>query len=347
MPTEETNELIRKRKEEHIKLSLKKENQYLKKTTGFECIELIHNALPNLNFDDIDTHINIFNRIFDYPIYISGMTGGIEFGKRVNMKLAELAEKYNIPFGVGSQKPMLKDPNLKHTYDVKREYPSIFLIGNIGAVQLKEMSDNEIDSLIKDINADALAIHINPGQEIMQHEGDLNFENSIDAIKRAKDILDVPVIVKEVGTGINREIAKQLEKIGISYLDVAGSGGTNWLKIDMDRGIKRPNFYEWGIPTALCLLITQDINIHILASGGIRSGVDGAKSLVLGADMFGAAKPFLEHMMNNTLEKLMNDLISDLKTTMFLTGSKNIKELKRKKYILFGWLKEWFESYPL
>ncbi len=319
-----------KRKQEHIERALEKESQYSKRNL-FERIHFIHNALPEINFDDIDLSVNAFGKKFDMPLMIIGMTGGYSKAKEINIELAKNAELFNIPFGVGSQRAMIENPNLKETYDVKKE-ADVFLVGNIGAYQLKVYSREKIEELVKSIEANALAIHLNPLQEIVQPEGDRDWSNILMKIHEVVDYLDVPVIIKETGAGISREVVFKLSRIGVKWIDVSGSGGTSWSKIEYMRGGKIKGFEEWGIPTALSILMCRDM-ANIIASGGIRSGIDGAKAIALGASLFGAAKPFLDaHYSGKTKEKI-EEWRDQLKTVLFLTGNKNIEEFKKNKPI--------------
>ncbi len=327
-----------KRKEEHINQALNASNQYVK-TTGFECVELIHNALPELDFEEINTQVKLLGRTFSYPIYIAGMTGGYKKAGEINKRLAKLAQQYNIPFGLGSQRAMVENPELKYTYDVKKDYPDVFLIGNIGGVQLKSYSTEKIEWIIKSVELDALAIHLNPLQEIVQPEGDRDFSGIAERIAEVKDIIDVPIIIKEVGAGISRDVALRLKSLGINVIDVSGSGGTSWAKVEIKRGGKLTAFAEWGIPTALAILRTRDI-VDVIATGGIRNGLDGAKAIALGSVMFGSAYPFLKAVFENRENEFIEGLIHELKVAMFLTGSKDIKSLRNAKYYITGWLKD-------
>ncbi len=330
--------LTEKRKEEHINQALNTSNQYVK-TTGFECVELIHNALPELDFEEINTDVKLFGRRFSYPFYIAGMTGGYKKAGEINKRLAKIASEYNIPLGLGSQRAMVENPDLKYTYDVKKDYSDVFLIGNIGGVQLKAYSNEKIEYLVKSIELDALAIHLNPLQEIVQPEGDKNFSGIADRIVEVKDIVDVPIIIKEVGAGISRDVALRLKSLGINIIDVGGSGGTSWAKIEIKRGGELTAFAEWGIPTALAILTTKDI-VDVIATGGIRNGLDGAKAIALGGVMFGSAYPFLKAVFDKKESEFVEKIIHELKVAMFLTGSKDVNALRNAKYYITGWLND-------
>lgn len=329
---------IEKRKYEHVINSLKQESQY-RISNWLEYVTLINNSLPEIDYNKIDTKAKLFDRTFNYPIYISGMTGGYQEAERINSRLAELAYKYNIPMGLGSIRAMLKNPSLKYTYNVKRG-KDIFLIANIGGVQLKEYNINEIAEAIDSIEADAIAIHLNPTQELIQREGDLNWEGVREKIVELAD--RYKVIVKEVGAGLSRDVIEQLKYSKVWYYDVAGAGGTSWTRIEYMRNPEAvPGFQDWGIPTALALLMNKDY--RLLASGGIRDGIEGFKCLVLGAEMFGMARPFLEAVIKEDLH-VIDVVVSQLKGAMFLTGIDRLDKIKNVRYILLDPLRYAYEQ---
>ena len=331
------NELTEKRKEEHINTALKDVEH--DKSTLFEYVEFIHNALPELSYEEVNTEVSAFGKRFSFPLLITGMTGGYRNAKKINLALAKTCSSFNIPMGVGSQRAMIENPSLKDTYDVKKEY-DVFLIGNIGGYQLKEYPTEKIEEAVKAIDADALAIHLNPLQELIQPEGDRDWSNVLPRIAELRDALDVPLIIKEVGSGVSREVAFELSKIGVEWIDVAGLGGTSWSKIEYMRGGELEGFEEWGIPTALSVLMTADL-VNVIASGGIRSGIDGAKAIALGAKLFGAAKPFLKAAIEGTLSSTIALWREQFKATLFLTGSSSISEFRKKKpFYIFGELRE-------
>jgi isopentenyl-diphosphate delta-isomerase len=333
---------IEKRKEEHILASLKNESQY-KKTTGLEDVELLYNALPEINYDAISTKAKFLGKPFNHPLCISAMTGGFSGARTINLAFAEMSEKHKIPMGLGSQRAMVENTSLKDTYYVKKDYPGAFVIGNIGGIQLKRYDIKRIEAAASSIEADAMAVHLNPLQEVIQPEGDSDWEGVYGRIAELKDELKIPVIVKEVGGGISKGVAFRLGKIGIEWIDVAGSGGTSWSRVEYLRDGKVPGFEEWGIPTALSIIMASPF-AKVIATGGIRSGIDGAKSFALGADMFGAAMPFLKAYKENALEKTIDEWLLQFRHCMFLTGSKDIESLKAAPYLLHGRLKEYYDQ---
>ncbi len=342
------------RKMEHIDIVLNEDPSY-RKTTWFEYVHLIHISLPEASLDDVDTSVELFGRRFSYPILIDSMTGGSSGTEKINRLLAELALEYNVPVSCGSQKAILKDPETLKTYRVMRDVGSeVFIIGNIGGQDLRADPKGVAEQLISSIEADALAIHLNPLQELIQPGGERDFNNVMEAIQEVASSLDVPVIVKETGAGIAREVAMVLESLGVDAINVSGSGGTSWSAVETIRNERRGDvemarigrlFWDWGIPTAASLLeVVTAVNIPVIASGGIRNGIDIVKSLVLGASMAGLASPFLKHMDNGyeSLKGFMDSLILEVKMAMLLTGCDDVDTLKRIPRVITGPLREWY-----
>ena len=343
---------ISKRKSDHIKICLEKKVETNK--TGFDNInfrdiDLVHRALPEVNLKDIDTGCIFLGKKLNAPIIISAMTGGTDEAEKINKNIAEAAQSFGIAMGVGSQRAAIENLDLEKTYKVRSVAPDIFLVANLGIIQFNEgYSINEAKKAIEMIDADALALHLNPLQEVCQPEGDTNWENCLKKIKELCTKLDKPIIVKETGAGISREVAVELKNTGISALDISGSGGTSWSLVENyrnDDGME--TFNNWGIPTAVSLIeVVNSVKIPVIASGGIRNGIDIAKALCLGAEIVGMALPFLKPATKSgkEVEKLLKKLTIELKTTMFLVGAKNIDELRKKPVVITGKTKEWLES---
>jgi len=336
---------IKQRKKNHIKICLK-ENVEAQKT-GFEEIFLIHISLPELNLKEIETKTEFLGKKLSLPLIIAAMTGGLKEAKKINKNLAQVAEKKGIGFSLGSQRAMIENPELKDTYYVRDVAPNVLLLGNIGVTQLKKFDIKKIKDALDYIEADGLSIHINPAQEIFQKGGDFDFGGSISSLKELCQKLTYPVIGKEVSFGISKEIALKLKEIGVKAIDVGGFGGTNWVVVEgLRSGKDYTNFINWGIPTPLSILEAKT-GLPIIATGGIRSGVDIAKSIALGADICGIALPFLKILKREGkegVEKFIDKLKNELKIAMFLTGSKNIRELKKAKRVLTGKIKDWAEQ---
>ncbi|ADG13411.1 type 2 isopentenyl-diphosphate Delta-isomerase [Methanocaldococcus infernus] len=334
------------RKLEHIFLCSHCNVEY-DRSTLLECIELIHKGTSNINFDDINTEVKLFGKRLSAPIIVSGMTGGFRGAEEINKNIAKAVEELNLGMGLGSQRAAIVNKELEDTYRVVRDYTESLVIGNLGAVNfIKDGWDLEvIDRAIEMIDADALAIHFNPLQEIIQPEGDVNFKNISeklkDIISEYKKHRDVPFIAKQVGEGFSKEDAKELEYF--DAIDVQGSGGTSWAKVeyyrvkDKEKREILKNFLNWGIPTAQSILeVKSSYNKIIIGSGGLRSGIDIAKCLALGCSCTAVALPVLRAALKGyeKVVELLSKYIEELKITMFLVGAENIEELRRIPYIL-------------
>ncbi|MCS7091770.1 MAG: type 2 isopentenyl-diphosphate Delta-isomerase, partial [Patescibacteria group bacterium] len=292
---------IKQRKKDHLKIALNESSQI--GSTGFDKYQFIHNALPEINFDEIDLSTTFLGKKVNYPFFVSCMTGGMAEGKRINRNLARAAQKYGIAMGVGSQRIAIENPKLKDLFMARDDAPDIPLIANVGLVQLNYgFSEKEFQEIINMIHADALAVHINPIQEVIQPEGDRNFKDLLPKLKKLIPKLSTPVIAKEVGFGLSKNVIKKLYKVGVRIFDTAGWGGTNWAVIE---GMRREGFEnlgklfgEWGIPTTDSITIANKLRkeftdkITILGSGGIRNGIQIAKAIALGSDLVGIAQPF-------------------------------------------------------
>lgn len=339
MKIQDINEEIQRRKGEHVNLVLTENVQNRAISPGFEDVQFIYTALPELDFYRISTNVKMFGTELSAPLIIDAMTGGYAKAKTINRDLAAVAEKAGIAFSLGSQRAMIEDPSLWDTYYVRDVAPSIPIIGNIGAVNLKSKGMiRKVEHAIKKVDANALAIHLNPLQELVQPEGDRNFEGCFSVIGETCDNLDVPVIVKEVGSGIIGEVARKLEEIGVSMVNVSGAGGTSWGRIEeLRHGRNLDGLNEVGIPTVVALSdVVNSIKTPVIVSGGIRSGVDAAKGLMLGANYSAAAMPFLIAWNNGTIQTMVDKWKEEIKAVAFLVGAKNIKELRNTKPFIIG-----------
>lgn len=345
-----------KRKEEHIEICLNK-NVEIGSTLlhelsfwNFEDIDLIHNALPEVDLEKIDASVEFLGRKLDAPIIISGMTGGTKIAERINKNLAKAAQNLNLAMGVGSQRAAIENKELEKTYHVRDVAPDILLIANIGLIQFNYgYGIDEIKKAIDMIDADAIALHLNALQEAIQPEGNKNWEYCYYKLKNICKSIKKPIIVKETGCGISREVAKKIEIAGASAIDIAGRGGTSWGIVESYRDKDKINNIvakEWGIPTAISLLECLSVTkIPIIASGGIRNGLEVVKCLALGAIACGMALPLLKPALKNSdeVENKLKEIIQEIKIAMFLTGAKNIKQLRKKPIVITGKTKEWAE----
>ncbi len=327
------------RKAEHIRINLE-ENVRSGLRTGLESYHFIHQALPELNLEEIDLSSSLFEHRLSAPLLISPMTGGTEDGGRINRILATAAQETGIAMGLGSQRAALEHPHLAPTFQVREAAPDILLFANLGAVQLNygfglEHCQRAVDT----IKADALILHLNPLQEAVQPEGQTRFANLIRKIEKICKGLSAPVIVKEVGWGISEKAARQLAQAGVAAIDVAGAGGTSWSQVEMHRAQNENQarlaaaFLEWGIPTAESILQARRgaPTLPILASGGLCTGLDIAKSIALGASLGGMARPLLQaasQSLQKTVE-IITDIKRELRVTMFAAGAGDIQALSQ------------------
>jgi isopentenyl-diphosphate delta-isomerase len=331
---------IEKRKKDHIEICLNKNVQFDKFSSGFDAYHFSHQALPEISLDEIDLSINILGKKLNAPVFVSSMTGGLEQGKRINENLATACQKLSLAMGMGSQRIIFEMPESAETFKVRHVAPDILLFGNVGAVQLNYgFGENELKEIVNSISADALYLHLNPLQEAIQPEGDKNFSGLFEKISDIVKRLPFPVFIKETGCGISEELAKKLSKTDVAGIDVSGGGGTSWALIESYRSKNQLQarigeaFRNWGIPTSESLLAVKNNagNKIIFASGGIRTGIDIAKAIVLGADAVGIAHPLLEPATISTeaVEAKLLQYIEELKIAMFCLGIKNIDELKK------------------
>ena len=337
--------MISDRKLEHLLICENYDVEFKNKTTGFEDIELIHNVLPEIDKNDIDLSTSVFGKKLDSPLFITAITGGHPAAKEINKQLAIAAENNGIALGVGSQRAACEHPELEDTYTIVRENaPDCLLVGNIGAPQL-----NLAEKAVEILDADILAIHLNPLQESIQPEGDLDARGYTDLIAQITDSVKIPVLAKETGCGISAESAKILVDAGVDFIDIEGAGGTSWAAVETYRAEDRylgETFWDWGIPTAISTAeVVNSVNVPVISSGGIRTGLEAAKAIALGADAVGMALPFLKNSSSqealNTFVKRFND---SLRIAMFLVGANNIEELKQSKLVIRGKTREWLNE---
>ncbi len=334
------------RKQQHVEICVDENVVFKTKTAGYEKFDFQHNALPEIDYADISTETDFLKKKIAFPLLISCMTGGYPDAERINAGLAAACELFKIPMGVGSQRQAIENSQFHESFKtVRRNAPSIPVIGNIGAAEVAKKPVLESFKRIIDlIEADALAVHLNPLQELLQPEGTPSFKNVLSGIEHLVKTAGIPIIVKEVGAGISGDVAKKLLDVGVSAIDVAGAGGTSWAGVELLRNEQRSGleeFWDWGIPTVECLLQIAPLkNIHdftLIASGGVSSGIDVAKSIALGADMAAAARLFLKTFMDSGSDALHAEIAlwqKQLRYAMFLTGSATIAELQKAVIIL-------------
>lgn len=331
-----------KRKKEHIELCLTDKVAFQSQTNGFEKYDFIHDALTEVDISKISFQTKLYSKNIDFPFLISCMTGGTEEAENINQRLAVIAEDLKIPIGVGSQRQALESKDNHNSYKVIRKTAkSVPVLGNIGAAQLVQ-SKNLIDilSLIDMLEADAFVVHLNPLQELLQPEGEPRFVGLLKNLEKLILKSAVPVVVKEVGSGISKEAAKKLLNIGVKGIDVAGAGGTSWAGVEIIRSKSENDFWDWGLPTAYCLKeiypLKKKYKFTLIGSGGISSAHNLSVAFALGADLAASARIILQTLMKNGEEEVIRLILNwfeYLKKVMFLTGSRNLSELKNKKII--------------
>ncbi|MCY4321080.1 MAG: type 2 isopentenyl-diphosphate Delta-isomerase [Bdellovibrionaceae bacterium] len=331
-----------KRKKSHFFLSLDSSSQSIR-ATGFDKIRLIHSALPDLDIEEVSIEQKWRGHVLKTPFFVSSMTGGWKDSKAFNLKLAKACAKHSWIMAVGSQRAQLEDPSKAEEWkQIRKAQPNLILLGNLGLSQLLKSSISDILRLVESLKAQGMIIHLNPLQEAIQKEGTAKFKGGLKAIEKLVKELALPVIVKETGCGMSKETLDQLTDIGLAVLDVSGLGGTHWGRIEGKRYDKNSAFFgigesfsSWGIPTVESLIYSREKprDYELWASGGLRTGLDSAKALAIGASFTGFGQIILKalHESEQALDQLMSRLEYELKISLFCTGSVNIKELQRTK----------------
>ena len=345
---------ITKRKQRHIRVSLE-EKVNSDVPTGLEDVNLVHRAVPEIDLKDVDTGIELFGKSLSAPLIISAITGGTEEAEKINRTLATIAEKLGVGIGVGSQRIAIQQPEVERTFRIVRESaPHALVIANIGCPQLSlGWGIKEARKAVKMIDADALAIHMNPLQEAIQVDGDTNFKGIVDKVKALTAELGVPIVMKETGAGISYEDARRLEAAGVAGFEISGLGGTSWAAVEhhiaREVGEDKMEYlgkalWNWGIPTTCSLVEVRAASKgKIIASGGLRTGLDVAKVLALGAEAVGIAKPFLQKAVEGeeVLEKHIKTIIEEMRISMFLMGARSVAEMRGVPVVVTGWTAEW------
>lgn len=333
-----------RRKEEHLRINLEQDVQFEELTTGLESYQFIHQALPEIDAADIDLAATLFGKRLEVPLIISSMVGGIEPARAINRNLAQAAQCLGVAMGLGSLRTAIDSPETASTYQVRDIAPDILLLANLGAVQLNYgYGVGDCCRAVEMIGADALILHLNPLQEALQHDGNTNFSGLLRRIEQVCRALPVPVMVKEVGWGISEGVARKLAAAGVAGIDVAGAGGTSWSEVERRRAkTEKGNniaaaFRSWGIPAAESILMARRgaPGLVLVASGGLRSGLDVAKTIALGADAAGIAAPLLRaaNISAETVATALQEIIEELRISMFCIGAASLKQLKGSPFL--------------
>ncbi len=327
---------ITRRKSEHIEIAASGRADF-SRSHLLEHVHLVHQALPEIDAAEIDLATELGGKRLRAPLVITGMTGGAPEARQINRELAAAAAAQGVAFGVGSQRAMAEHPELTDTYAVKDLVPDVVLIGNIGGVQAREMGVAKVAELVRRIGADLMAVHLNPAQEMIQHDGDRDFRGVLDTLARLRDALEVPLIVKETGCGISSEVAAKLAALGVAAVDVAGAGGTSWVAVEAERAAPGSaeaslgrQLWDWGLPTAVSVAACAAQGLTVIASGGMRTGHDVARALALGARCGGMAAPVLRAQREGGregAERFLADQLRSLRSVLLLTGCRTPGEL--------------------
>jgi isopentenyl-diphosphate delta-isomerase len=326
------------RKDDHIHINLEEDVSFNRTTTGLERYRFVHQALPEMDLDDVDTTTTFLGHRLAFPVMIGSMTGGTPRAGEINRILAESAATAGIGMGLGSTRAMLEDHDAAWTFQMRRYAPDIVLFANLGAVQLNYgYGIDACRTIVEQTEADGLFLHLNPLQEALQPEGDTNFSSLVSRIESVCKALTVPIIVKEVGWGMSSKVTRWLLDAGVAAIDVAGAGGTSWSQVEMHRSESRvqrevaASFRDWGIPTSEAILEARSISadVPLIASGGLRTGIDVAKCLALGADVATLAGVILRAADKGPkrLAEQIEILHRQLKVAMFVSGATTVAEL--------------------
>jgi isopentenyl-diphosphate Delta-isomerase len=327
---------LAERKKRHLEICLDAPKYTVEYGSAwFEHLTLIHTSLPELSTADLDTRTTFLGHAVALPILISSMTGGSDEGYRANKDLARAAQESGIPVGMGSIRILFRKPEVFEHFYLKKYAPDVPVIANLSVVQLRDLPVDEVTELLKRLEVQGLVLHLNPGQELFQTDGDRDFRGLYDTIARYIDMSPVPILVKETGFGIRPAATQALLSLGVDYVNVAGAGGTNWVSVEGYRhdewGDAPADFETWGLPTAVLLDATHTTSGRVIASGGIRTGVDVAKATALGAAMCGVALPFIRAVFENGVDGVLAkiaELRKSLETAMLLTESRDISTLQ-------------------
>ncbi|HYK85864.1 MAG TPA: type 2 isopentenyl-diphosphate Delta-isomerase [Ktedonobacteraceae bacterium] len=349
---------VKQRKIEHVSIALGQDVSAAQRANWSD-IQFVHQALPEVNLDEIDTSVTFLGRTLRYPIFISSLTGGHPDVTAINRNLARAAEHYGLALGVGSQRAAIVNPQLAASYAVTREYaPHAFLIANIGAPQLIEQARHpaftvqDAQQAIAMIGANALAVHMNSLQEAAQPEGDRRALGEAAALKALTAQLEVPVIAKETGAGVCREQALLLRSCGVSAIDVGGAGGSSMSAMEAARSESRGDertrnigllYRDWGIATPICVVEAGIANLPLISTGGVRNGLDIARALALGGTLVGMGFPFLKAASESYEQvcALLETVIAELKVAMQLSGASTIAQLREADIVVTGETRNW------
>ena len=340
---------IEKRKGDHLELCATDEVAFRNRTHLLECVQLMHQSLPEMAASDVQLGVELLGRRLRVPLVIAAMTGGSERSAEINRELSAVAQARGYGFGLGSQRAMQRSPESAWTYEVRKHAPDALLLGNVGVVQARDLSTDVLAQLVADVGADALCVHMNPAMEVVQPGGDSDFRGCVDTYARLVAELPVPVVAKETGNGISREVAGRLRQVGVRFVDVSGAGGTSWvgvetLRAEGEAAAVGEAMWDWGIPTAASVAYTAEHGHTVIATGGIRSGVDVARAIAMGASAAGIARPVLQALNDGGaagVDAFFDRVERELSTVMLLSGARTVAELQAAPRVITGELRDW------
>lgn len=341
---------IGQRKRDHLDLCATGDVGFRERTTLLECVRLMHDALPDLCLDDLDTRVTVLGKTLRFPLIIAAMTGGTQEAAEVNHALAAIAESRGYGFGLGSQRAMHRRAEVSWTYAVRERAPTTLLLGNVGVVQAREMNTEALVALAREVGADALCVHMNPAMELVQPGGDRDFRGGAALFARAVAELPFPVVAKETGNGIGARAAQKLRGAGVRHVDVSGAGGTSWVGVETLRaegGARRLGeaLWDWGVPTAASVGVCAAAGFEtVIATGGIFTGHDIARALSLGATVCGIARPVLKAFRAGGADgaaRFLDEVEQELRAVMLLTGSRTVADLRAAPRLVVGELERW------
>lgn len=329
---------ISQRKKDHLALCSGDNVGFRGKTTLLEEVELVHCALPELHADDVDASVDLLGKRLQAPVVIAAMTGGTDEAAALNQDLAQVADELGLGFGLGSQRAMFERPQTAWTFKVRKRAPNALVLSNLGVVQARGMTTQQIADLCGETGSDALCIHLNPAMEIVQPGGDRDFTGGLETLARLAEHLPIPVVAKETGCGLSRQVARKIHECGIRHVDVSGAGGTSWVAVEAHRATTdvarhiAEELWDWGIPTGGSVLQCGGFGFQIIATGGMRTGTDVAKAVALGATAGGLASPVLKAHRAGGIDgarEYLKRVIQTIKAIMLLTQSPDIAALQR------------------
>jgi isopentenyl-diphosphate delta-isomerase len=344
------------RKGDHLALCAEDEVGFRRAGTLLDDVRFVHDALPELALDEIDLGVRLFGKSLRAPIVIASMTGGTEEAGRINQSLARIAEERGYAFGLGSQRAMMKRPESTGTFRVRDVAPTALVLGNVGGAQAAKSKTSEIAALLDEVGADALCVHLNPAMELVQPEGDRDFRGVLESIGRLVRDLGKPVLAKETGCGIGPATARKLRSVGVRHVDVSGAGGTSWVGVETKRAEGRDEskrvlgeaLWDWGVPTAVSTASCAAVGFStIIATGGIASGLDVARSIALGANAAGLARPVLKalHAEGEQGARTFLDRVeAELRAVMLLVGARDLDALRHAPRVIGGELRTWLDQ---